>query len=278
MSRMRRGFTLIELLVVIAIIAVLMALLIPAVQKVREAAARTETLNGLKQLGLATQSFHDSSRHLPSAFAQEGIVVGSIFVHLLPYVEQKGLYENQALWPTAQVKVYQSGLDSSTATMGGKTSFAANLRVFWDLGADEALGVAFDPSAGSPAWICKSTLTNITDGTSNTIGFTTRFARCNGADTKFAVDPSVTGGPYFGCGTHDKQGAKSAASDLTFQIETRGTMCNSGLGLYGHAFSTAGMLISTMDGGSKIISTGIAPDVWQRAIKPNDGQAAGLLD
>ena len=107
--RVRTAFTLIELLVVIAIIAILVALLVPAVQKVREAAARIQSSNNLKNIGLAFHGFHDANKHLPfngcnnpaggySIIASAGLATtGSWAFQILPYIDQTPMYTPSSL-------------------------------------------------------------------------------------------------------------------------------------------------------------------------------------
>jgi prepilin-type N-terminal cleavage/methylation domain-containing protein len=201
----RVGFTLIELLVVIAIIAILIALLIPAVQKVREAAARTQSTNNLKQLALAMHSFHDAQKRLPDngtsgytcwdwgppwndAPPRPQIALGCSWAYqILPYIEQTGLYNN---WnfntPIPILLDPQRGGTGLAATpytagmtyaqfhnTGAVTDYAANAMVIGSgmntLKTDSGYGVG--PWAGPAAnWSSfRRKLNQITDGTSNTI-------------------------------------------------------------------------------------------------------------
>src|SRR4051812_45778344 len=104
MKARRPALTLIEVLVVIGVIAILLAMLVPAVQKVRESAARTQCANNLKQIGLALHNFHDANKYLPpGTLVHESIVnaLHSGFTYILPYLEQgstHALYDFGYAW------------------------------------------------------------------------------------------------------------------------------------------------------------------------------------
>ena len=110
----RAAFTLLELLVVIAIIAVLVGMLLPAVQKVREAASRTRCVNNLKQLALAAHAYHDVYNRLPTAADAGSPSYTSLFVELLPYIEQDPLHRQ---WDFTNVSTNYGGAASRAATV-----------------------------------------------------------------------------------------------------------------------------------------------------------------
>ncbi len=206
MRRVRSAFTLIELLVVIAIIAILIGLLLPAVQKVRMSAARTQSVNNLKQLALAFHNYHDTNNHLPDngdwdncgwAYGQppwDGTFRPLIAptcawpYKILPYIEQQNIYNN---WNyTTPIKTFLdpgrggSGLSAQAYSPGGGYYGNMNAGPVTDYAANAALigsGMNTVNSGGSatypPNWAnglsglvsYNRTLVSITDGTSNTL-------------------------------------------------------------------------------------------------------------
>jgi prepilin-type N-terminal cleavage/methylation domain-containing protein len=166
--RDRPAFTLIELLVVIAIIAVLIGLLLPAVQKVRQAAARMQSSNNLKQMGLAVHNISSpTNANLPPAMGSyAGSLKASLFYHILPYIEQDNIYKtyqaapDQGVPDATPIKTFIASADPSNPGTDTHTSYSSNAAVLGNL------------DGGSV------TLTFLTQGkgTSQTILFMERFA------------------------------------------------------------------------------------------------------
>jgi len=193
--RNRSAFTLIELLVVIAIIAILIALLVPAVQKVREAAARTQCINNLKQMGLAAHNYESTFKRLPAGEGKRpttGSNRPSLSTVILAYLEQANKYNqfnftldvgaaaNQAAtWQ--DVPVFMCPSDGSTATFPNGAQAAGRLSYFGSIGAAADCRVIGDAKAGiftgdysnvaagtEPKGI---TIVSLSDGSSNTAMF-----------------------------------------------------------------------------------------------------------
>lgn len=224
--RGRAAFTLVELLVVIAIIATLVGLLLPAVQKVREAANRTQCQNNLRQLGIGvTNCMTQYQTELPPALGSlpnkaSGVKpVAPITVWLLPFIEQDAIWQQFTTNPAATLTAYSTGTaptmpaikiyqcpSDTTTKLAAASGLSANVNSFAGYGANAyAFGTPQTANPGNATVMSLlqtpgpvpngdiafklgggQKMSDIADGASNTIGWTDKLALCTGG--------SVTGG------------------------------------------------------------------------------------
>jgi prepilin-type N-terminal cleavage/methylation domain-containing protein len=295
--RRRSGFTLIEVLVVIAIIGILIGMILPAVQKVREAAARTQVFNNLKQCATAAHNLESTYQKLPPACGLFGKTATtgaefSMFVHMLPFVEQAQLeaqaaqdLANTTGWANQTVPTYRAPLDPSQNDGKGPGGFGvgnivANYQVFGQPNTNGMNGAA-SLASGFP------------DGTSNTIVFATKYGRCGPVNPlvgqplgsawpliNFPPNSVLTAGAYFAYATPTVTGyvPNAAGVGVTFQVSpvhpaTPGQVaCDPN---YAQAYTSSGLQVALADGSTRLIAPGVSGLTWRSALLPNDRQPLG---
>jgi len=284
-----RGFTLIELLVVIAIIAILIGLLLPAVQKVREAAARMTCSNNLKQMGVGLHNYHGTVNHFPPAYkdlGSGGVGQGSLCYFLLPYIEQDNIYKLGG----TNLDAYQA-FDGSGSFTNMNTAAANTIKTYlcpsdpttqppptwtygWVVGSYACNNEVFGDPA-SPGWTSNlataSMPASFPDGTSNTIGFAEKYARCNNSGTLWGHGQwNPAWEPRFN--TYNNRGPSSKFQVQPSPNPATTSSCDPNRPSSAHS---GGMNVLLCDGSVRFLSQSLDPNVWWAACTPNGGEVLG---